>query len=63
MKIPKKKTDFNQGAYIQEYMKQHYKRITFLLSLETDAPIIAWLNKQPNISAYIKKLIIKDMEK
>ena len=60
MRIPKKK-DFNQGAYIQEYMKQHYKRIQLLLNVETDADIITWLRKQPNISAYLKKLIIEDM--
>lgn len=60
--IPKQK-NFDQGAYIQEYMKRHYKRLQILLNTEEDADIIAWLNRQPNKSAYIKKLVREDMEK
>lgn len=54
---------FNQSKYIQAYMKKNYRRISLLLRAEEDADIIAWLNKQPNISAYIKRLIIEDMKK
>lgn len=61
MRIAKKK-DFNQGAYIQAYMKQHYKRVQLLLNVETDADIIEWLREQPNISAYLKRLIVEDMK-
>lgn len=63
VRIARKKKNFNQGAYIVGYMKTHYKRMQFILHLEDDADIIAWLDSQPNKSKYLKRLIREDMER
>ena len=61
--ISKKKTDFDQNAYIVGYMKTHYKRLQILLHLEDDADIITWLDSQPDKTKYLKRLIREDMKK
>lgn len=57
------KKPFNQSAYVQGFIKTHYKRFSILLNKDTDADIIAQLDKQANRSAYVKHLIREDIER
>ena len=53
----------NKYRYINDYKSRHLKRFIFELRKDEDAAIIEHLQKQPSKNAYIKALIIKDMEK
>ena len=53
---------FNQSEYINQYKKDHYKRISLQLNVESDADIIAILDNVPNKNEYIKNLIRKASE-
>ena len=61
--MPRKKATNKQKAYIAEYNKNNYRRINFSLHKEYDKEIIEQLEKQDNISGYLKALIIADIEK
>ena len=52
---------FNQTKYINDYIKNTYKRYTLKLRLDTDKKMIEHLDKQVNKNDYIKNLIQKDM--
>lgn len=54
---------FNQTKYINDYIKNTYKRYTLKLRLDTDKKMIEHLDKQVNKNDYIKNLIQKDMDK
>lgn len=61
--MPRKKATNKQKAYIVEYNKNNYRRINFSLHKEYDQEIIEQLEKQDNISKYLKDLILADMKK
>lgn len=54
--------EFDQGKYVQTYMKENVKQIKFGLNKKTEADLLDWLEQQPNKQGYIKELIRKDME-
>lgn len=53
----------DKKAYNTEYNKTRTTLFTVRLNLNTDADILAWLDKQPNKQGYVKALIRADMEK
>ena len=53
---------FNQTKYINDYIKNTYKRYTLKLRLDADKKMIEHLDKQVNKNDYIKNLIQKDMD-
>lgn len=56
---------FNKGAYDKQYAKEHIKRkhIPFNDTDPEDMRLLAWINRQPNATEYVKKLVREDMEK
>lgn len=56
---------FNKGAYDMQYAKDHIKRkhIPFNDTDPDDMALLAWINRQPNATQYVKKLVREDMEK
>lgn len=63
MAAKKKAEPFNQGKYIQEYMKKNNVRIQVILNRNTDKEIIEHLETKKSKSGYIKELIKKDIGK
>ena len=55
---------FDKKAYDMEYARQNItrKHIPFNLTNKEDADLLAWLNKQGNVTQYIKQLIRADIE-
>lgn len=49
--------------YIEEWQKEHVKRVLIKLNKNTDADIIAELEKQDSMQGYIKKAIREKMSK
>lgn len=45
----------------QKYRALNYKRISFELSKKYESEMIAFLESKPNVNAYIRELIKKDM--
>ena len=56
---------FNKGAYDKQYAKEHIKRkfIPFNDTDPEDMMLLDWINKQPNVTQYVKKLVAEDMKK
>ena len=56
---------FNKTQYDMEYAKQYIKRkfIPFNTAKPEDQLLLAWLESQDNVTAYIKGLIRADMER
>ena len=54
-----------KSAYDQEYAKQNIVRkvLNFNRLNSDDAKILEKLNQQPNMSDYIKRLILEDMSR
>ena len=54
---------FNKTKYDVEYAKKHVKRkfIPFNDQNQEDAELLSWLNRQDNVTQYIKRLILEDM--
>ena len=54
---------FNKTKYDVEYAKKHVKRkfIPFNDQNPEDAELLSWLNRQDNVTQYIKRLILEDM--
>ena len=54
-----------KSAYDQEYAKQNIVRkvLNFNRLNSDDAKILEQLNQQPNMSDYIKRLILEDMSR
>ena len=48
--------------YLVSYVKKNIRRFEIRLSKKNDAEIIAWLESQPNVTDYIKTLIVKDQK-
>lgn len=49
--------------YDLQYAKDNIKQIRFVLNKKIDKEIIEHLDNQENKNAYIKNLILKDMQK
>ena len=56
---------FDKKAYDMEYAKQNItrKHIPFNLTNKEDADLLAWLNKQENVTQYVKRLIREDINR
>ena len=54
---------FEQAQYIEDYRKQHIRRIAVNLSRIHDADILEHLEKQQNKQGYIKALIRADIKR
>ena len=56
---------FDKNKYDQEYNKAHIRRkfIPFNTAKPEDQLLLAWLESQDNVTAYIKGLIRADMER
>ena len=54
-----------KSAFDQEYMRKNVTRklLPFNRTVETDVKILDWLEQKPNMTQYIKTLILADMEK
>lgn len=49
--------------YDNKYIKEHYKRFMFRMSLEKDSDLISYFYSKPNKNEYLKQLIAADMKK
>lgn len=58
-----KKPKFDQSAYIRQYAKDNYTRVSVVLNKQSDSDIIEHLKPKPSKSDYIKQLIREDMSK
>ena len=56
---------FDKNQYDQEYNRIHIKRkfIPFNDTVPEDVKLLEWLATKPNVTQYIKQLILADMEK
>ena len=56
---------FDKSYYDKEYNKLYIKRkfIPFNVTNHDDLDMLAWLEKQDNVTQYIKQLIRADMER
>lgn len=62
--MPRKKGDFDNRAYQNEYHKaMKTKLLSFNPANDIDMQIWQYLQTKDNITGYIKQLILKDMEK
>ena len=64
--MPRKPSgNFDQNAYVQQYIKEHIKRrlIPFNMDKPEDKAIWDWLEGMDNITEYIKRLIRDDMKR
>ena len=55
----------DKKAYDMDYAKQNItrKHIPFNLTNKEDADLLAWLNKQGNVTQYVKHLIREDINR
>ena len=51
-----------QGDKLREWKKENMYRLSIDLNREKDAPIIDKLEEQPNKAAYVKQLILDDID-
>ncbi|MDY5110295.1 MULTISPECIES: hypothetical protein [Bacillota] len=58
----KKSGSFNQKQYINDYVRQTYKRFELRIRLDNEA-VINKLNSVPNATKYILNLIEEDIER
>lgn len=52
-----------QNEYRKKFIKNTYRRYSLRLKLNDDKEMINYLNSKENLNAYIKELVIKDMNK
>ena len=55
--------EFDQGKYVQQYIKNNIRQIRLTLNHKTEQDLIDWLEKQDNMQGYIKQLIRNDIKK
>ncbi len=55
--------EFDQGKYVQKYIKENIRQIRLTLNQQTEQDLIDWIEQQPNKQGYLKKLIRADMER
>lgn len=53
---------FVKAEYDMQYAKENIRRFNLKLNRIHDADLIKRLESQPNVQAYLKELIRKDME-
>jgi hypothetical protein len=53
--------EFDQGKYVQQYIKDNIRQIRLTLNQKTEQDLIDWLDQQPNKQGYLKQLIRADM--
>lgn len=53
----------SKSEYITKYIKDNLRRFEIKLNKNTDADLIAWLNRQKPVNQYIKNLIEQDKKK
>ncbi len=53
--------EFDQGKYVQQYIKDNIRQIRLTLNQKTEQDLIDWLEQQPNKQGYLKQLIRSDM--
>lgn len=51
-----------QKQQIDQWQKEHIKRVVVKLNKESDKDILDYLGSLPNVQGYIKSLIRKDIE-
>lgn len=51
-----------QKQQIDQWQKEHIKRVVVKLNKESDKDILDYLDSLPNVQGYIKSLIRKDIE-
>lgn len=61
--MARKKSQFNKTDYDMRYRKGHIRQISLSLNKIHDADIIAHLEKQHNMTGYLKRLIREDIQK
>ena len=49
--------EFDQGKYVQQYIKDNIRQIRLTLNQKTEQDLIDWLDQQPNKQGYLKQLI------
>lgn len=55
---------FDKAAYDRDYMKQHTVKKEIRFGKETDAELLAWIERQPEgFSRYVRRLIQEDMDR
>lgn len=53
----------SRRQYNLDYVKQFQRQFMLKVNRNTDPEMIAWLESQENVQAYLKQLIREDMEK
>lgn len=53
--------EFDQGKYVQQYIKDNIRQVRLTLNQKTEQDLIDWLDQQPNKQGYLKQLIRADM--
>ena len=48
--------------YLNQYEKENIRQIRLKINRKTEPDLLEWIEKQPNIQGYIKRLIRDDME-
>ena len=48
--------------YLNQYEKDNIRQIRLKINRKTEPDLLEWIEKQPNIQGYIKRLIRDDME-
>lgn len=50
------------NEYLNQYEKENIRQIRLKINRKTEPDLLEWIEKQPNIQGYIKRLIRDDME-
>ena len=45
-----------------EWNRANLRRYTFTFHIDTESELIEWMERQPSKQAYLKQLILKDMQ-
>lgn len=53
----------SRRQYNLDYVKQFQRQFMLKVNRNTDPEMVAWLESQENVQAYLKQLIREDMEK
>lgn len=57
----RKKSQFDQAAYVRDYARENIQRVSVVLSKKHDQDVIDRLSREKSKSGYIKKLIRDDI--
>lgn len=53
----------SRRQYNLDYVKQFQRQFMLKVNRNTDPEMVAWMESQENVQAYLKQLIREDMEK